>query len=89
MIRSYISLIGVAVTLVASPCFAGQNDASPPARAEGAKPAGSNKLMIVNGNTGRVIYDDHRDDLFCVTRRRVVGHDEDGAPIFRRNMRCR
>lgn len=55
------------------------------ARAEDA----NDRLMIVNGNSGHVIYDDGRDDLFCVTRRRVVGHDDHGRRIFRRTMRCR
>lgn len=55
------------------------------ARAEDA----NERLMIVNGNSGHVIYDDGRDDLFCVTRRRVVGHDEYGRRIWRRTMRCR
>ncbi len=47
------------------------------------------KLMIINGNTGRVIYDDGRDDLFCVTRRYVVRYNYWGRPIHRRTMRCR
>ena len=45
--------------------------------------------MIVNGNSGRVIYDDGRNDLFCVTRRYTVGYDQYGRRIMRRNMRCR
>jgi hypothetical protein len=45
--------------------------------------------MIVNGNNGHVIYDNHHDDLFCVTRRYIVGRHEDGDPIYRRTMRCR
>jgi hypothetical protein len=49
----------------------------------------NNRLLIVNGNSGHVIYDDGRSDLFCVTRRRVVAHDEWGRPIYRRKMRCR
>lgn len=49
----------------------------------------NDRLMIVNGNTGHVIYDDGRDDLFCVTRRRVIGHDDYGRRIWRRSMRCR
>jgi hypothetical protein len=89
MIRSSISIMGLGFVLVATPCLAGQNDVAPSVKTEAAKPAGNNKLMIVNGNSGRVIYDDHKNDLFCVTRRRIVGHDEDGDPIFRRTMRCR
>jgi hypothetical protein len=49
----------------------------------------NDRLMVVNGNTGHVIYNDGRDDLYCVTRRRVVAHDEWGRPIYRRKMRCR
>ena len=47
------------------------------------------RLLIVNGNSGRVVYDDGRDDLFCVTRRHFVGYNEYGRRIFRRTMRCR
>ena len=53
-------------------------------------PATANdRLMIVNGNSGHVIYDDGRDDLFCVTRRVIVGYNEWGYPIRRRTMHCR
>lgn len=57
----------------------------------GAARAGdaNDRLMIVNGNTGHVIYDDGRDDLFCVTHRHVVGYNEYGRRIWRRTMRCR
>ncbi len=54
-----------------------------------AEDEGDSKLMIVNGNSGHVIYDDGRNDLFCVTRRYVVAYDVDGHRIYRRNMRCR
>jgi hypothetical protein len=47
------------------------------------------RLLIVNGNTGHVIYDDGNDDLFCVTRKVVVGYNEFGYPIRKRTMRCR
>jgi len=50
---------------------------------------GKDRLMIVNGNSGRVIYDDGRDDLFCVTRRYIIGYDDWGRPIRRRAMNCR
>jgi D-alanyl-D-alanine carboxypeptidase len=49
----------------------------------------SERLMIVNRNTGRVIYDDGRNDLFCVTRVYIAGYNDWGRPIYRRNMRCR
>jgi hypothetical protein len=49
-----------------------------------------NRLLIVNGNTGKVIYDDGRNDLFCVIRRVAIGYNEHtGRPIYRRTMRCR
>lgn len=51
--------------------------------------AANDRLMIVNGNTGHVIYDDGRDDLFCVTRKVIVGYNEWGYPIRKRTMRCR
>ena len=56
---------------------------------EAPKPTPEEKLLIVNGNTGHVIYDDGRDDLFCVTRRRVIGYNQYGHRVYRRNMRCR
>jgi hypothetical protein len=48
----------------------------------------TNRLVIVDGATDQVIYDDGRDDLFCVTR---VHHwrDEDGLRHRRRTMHCR
>ncbi len=48
-----------------------------------------NRLLIVNGHSGHVIYDDGRNDLYCVTRRHVVAYDDYGRRIYRRNMRCR
>jgi hypothetical protein len=47
------------------------------------------RLLIVNGNNGHVIYDDGRNDLFCVTRRFVVGYTAAGRPVVRRTIRCR
>ncbi|KPL53613.1 hypothetical protein ABB55_16485 [Prosthecomicrobium hirschii] len=60
------------------------NDLSAP-----AAQSGEDRLLIVNGNTGRVIYDDGRDDLFCVTRKVIAGYDYYGRPILRRTMKCR
>jgi len=57
--------------------------------ASNAQTTTSDRLMIVNGNNGQVIYDDGRDDLFCVTRRVIVGYTYDGRPVYRRTMRCR
>ena len=52
-----------------------------------AKP--KNGFVIADGDTGRVLYDDGNDDAFCVTRRRFVGFDWYGNPMFRRVTRCR
>jgi hypothetical protein len=60
---------------------------APPSGAGAAE--AKDKLLIVNGNSGHVIYDDGRSDLYCVARRRVVGYDDDGYRIYRRDMRCR
>lgn len=49
----------------------------------------NDRLLIVNGNNGHVIYDDGRDDLYCVTRRHIVGYDDWGYPVRRRTMHCR
>lgn len=55
----------------------------------GPRGNGDSRLMIVNGNSGHVIYDDGRDDLYCVTRRVTVGYDYHGRPVRRRTMNCR
>jgi hypothetical protein len=49
----------------------------------------NDRLVIVNGNTHHVIYDDGRNDLFCVTRVVVAGYTYYGRPIYRRTMSCR
>jgi len=54
-----------------------------------AQTGADQRLLIVNGNNGHVVYDDGRDDLFCVTRRVIVGYTHTGRPIYRRTMRCR
>ena len=64
--------------------FAAAGEAAAPDQA-----AGQDRLMIVNRNTGRVIYDDGRNDLFCATRLFVAGYTDWGRPIYRRSMRCR
>ncbi len=48
----------------------------------------SARLMIVDGNTEQVIYDDGVDDLFCVTRLHRW-RDENGYRHHHRSMRCR
>lgn len=58
------------------------------AQTAGQKEA-NDKLMIVNGNSGHVIYDDGRDDMYCVTRRHIIGYDRYGNAVRSRSMRCR
>ena len=57
--------------------------------AASANAQGNDRLLIVNGNTGHVVYDDGRNDLFCVTRRYVTHYTYYGRPVHRRTMRCR
>lgn len=75
------SVLAVA-TLVAGLSSAWANDIP-------AQQNDNDRLMIVNGNSHRVIYDDGRNDLFCVTRRYVAGYDDYGYAVHRRSMRCR
>lgn len=89
----------VAAALAASAITAAQADvyflgskdqhATDTATATHVSDSADDRLMIVNGKTGRVIYDDGKDDLFCVTRKVIIGYDEDGDPIRKRVMRCR
>jgi len=92
MIRTSIAAAALILLTTICPAFAGQNEnaaqstaGAPRLQRDGA----SNRLMIVNGNTGHVIYDDGRDDLFCVTRRYFVGWYYDGRRAYRRTMSCR
>jgi hypothetical protein len=57
--------------------------------AASANAQGSERLLIVNGNSGHVVYDDGRNGLFCVTRRHVAYYNYHGRPVHRRTMRCR
>ena len=75
------SLVAAAVMTAAVSGFGTAAEAKP------TKPSSS--LVIADGHTGRVLYDDGRDDLFCVTRRRFAGYDWWGRPIFKRTIRCR
>lgn len=85
MIRASTIAAVILVLVAANPCLAyeagNQTQTQPDATGE--------RLMIVNGNTGHVIYDDGRDDLFCLARRHVAGRTDDGRRIYRRTMRCR
>jgi hypothetical protein len=47
------------------------------------------QLLIVDRNSGHVVYDDGRNDLFCVTQRFKVGYAESGRALYRRTMSCR
>jgi hypothetical protein len=58
------------------------------ARADDSAPVVDDRLLIVSGNSGRVIYDDGRDDLFCVTRV-YRWYDEYGYFHRHRSMNCR
>jgi hypothetical protein len=91
MIRTSIAAAALALCATVSPGIAGQFDNPAPNAAAQAPQLGStnDKLMIVNGHTGRVIFDDRHDDQFCVIRRHVVGYDDDGRRIFRRTLNCR
>jgi hypothetical protein len=62
------------------------NETVIPAPAQGQA---QDRLLIVNGNNGHVVYDDGRDDLFCVTRRYVAYYNYHGRPVYRRTIRCR
>lgn len=62
--------------------------AVPVAAAPTAPNPADNRLMIVDGNTDEVIYDDGRDDLFCVTRVHAW-RDWRGHLHHHRRMRCR
>jgi hypothetical protein len=46
------------------------------------------RFHVVDGDTGRVVYDDGRNDGGCVFRRRFVGYDYWGNPRFRKVYHC-
>jgi hypothetical protein len=90
MIRTSVAAAALALLAATNPGFAGHNDtpaantAAPAPQARG----GDNQLIIVNDYSGRVVYDNGRDDMFCVTRRYFVGSDYYGRRIFRGAMAC-
>ena len=99
MIRTFIAAAAVAAlsisfasAAIAQPLSADHADDDHmsstviPAPAQGQS---QDRLLIVNGNNGHVVYDDGRDDLFCVTRRYVAYYNYHGRPVYRRTMRCR
>ncbi len=85
MIRASIAVAALALSAAVTPGFAGSSDSPPPS----AAPPATNRLMIINGHSGRVVYDDGIDDQFCVIRRHVVGWYDDGRRIIRRTLSCR
>lgn len=98
-IRTFVTAV-VAAALIASAATAARADVyylnnSSSEHATGEAPvthvadSADDRLLIVNGQNGRVIYDDGRDDLFCVTRKVIIGYNEFGEPIRKRVMRCR
>jgi hypothetical protein len=94
MFRTLIAATSLAAVSVAAVPAAYAGDVAVPGGPFATAPAAASlnaqdKLMIVSRNTGRVIYDDGRNDLFCVTQRFVAGYTDSGRPIVRRTMRCR
>jgi D-alanyl-D-alanine carboxypeptidase len=87
MIRPAVAVATLVLLAATDTCLAGQNVA--PNTVAPASNESNNRLMIINGNSGRVIYDDGRDDMFCVTRRYFVGWDYYGRRLYRRTMGCR
>lgn len=90
MVRRVITAISLLALLTGTAARADAALNEPDAAVESpAETSADDRLLIVNGNTGHVIYDDGRNDLFCVTRTVVVGYTPYGWPIYRRKMRCR
>ncbi|MGL4636079.1 MAG: hypothetical protein ACRCWF_08870 [Beijerinckiaceae bacterium] len=50
--------------------------------------SGTNRFHIVDGDQGRVVYDDGRNDGGCIFRRKFVGYDYWGNPRFRKVFHC-
>ena len=71
------------------PSMLAYNDGTTTGAYAEAEVEGQARLMIVDRNKGRVIYDDGRNDLFCVTGVYIAGYTWNGYPVYRRNMRCR
>lgn len=55
----------------------------------GSQQDADSRLMIVNRRSGQVVYDDGRNDLYCVRDRQTVGYDYYGRPVRRTSMNCR
>ncbi len=50
---------------------------------------GKQSLVVVDGDRGRVVYDDGYDDTFCVFRRVIVWNRYLGDYVIRKRMVCR
>ncbi len=77
MIRPAVAVAAPVLLAATGPSLAGQNEnvaPNAPLRAKCTN-ASSYRLMIINGNSGRVTYDDRRDDMVCVTLHYFVGRD--------------
>ena len=46
-------------------------------------------FVVVDGDRGRVVYDDGHDDVFCVFRRVIVWNRYLGDYVIRKRMVCR
>lgn len=87
-----LAAVAIAALTLASAAAKAEGYLEEPSSAQtltGTAATDADRLLIVNGNNGHVIYDDGRDDLFCVTRKVVIGYDDWGRPIRKRTMRCR
>jgi hypothetical protein len=89
MIRPAVAVATLVLLGATDPGLATQKEKVAHNAAAPAPNESNNRLMIINGNSGGVIYDDGRDDMFCVTRRYFVGWDYYGRPLYRRTMGCR
>jgi D-alanyl-D-alanine carboxypeptidase len=89
MIRPAVAAATLVLLAATDPGLASQNEKVAPSAAPPAANESRYRLMIINGNSGRVIYDDGSDDMVCVTRRYFVGWDYYGRRLYRRTMGCR
>jgi hypothetical protein len=89
MIRRAVAVATLVSLAATDPGLASQNEKVGHHAAASAPNESNSRLMIINGNSGRVIYDDGYDDLFCVTRRYFVGWDYYGRRLYRRAIGCR
>ena len=48
----------------------------------------NNRFWVGDADTGRVVYDDGRNDGGCIFHRVFAGYDWSGRPVFRKVFRC-